>query len=320
MSDEEEEVAMSEADNSDIEEAEEADGFDDDDNDGDAEDTEVREESDGEDTDDHDPEEAAEEEEPEAVPEIPLIVQRAKNIPRFVGPIEKLIVLGTETFTAGMNEWDDAEKWRFERECQIAQAELDKAGDSDGKKGSSKGKKKKGSSKKKKKSSKKKGKKVKVADADAIEKSPPSLVEMEALEVDHTKVAQQYLNRAAKLYVRAAAMCLASEDGESNEFYITCCLNAGEAYLRAGDDDQSRDWTGKALMLIDTPYRVSGASRVVAKELIVEPARVWWSSLWPKEEKAKKSKKGKKGKGKKKGSKKGSKKKGSKKGGKKKKK
>ena len=65
------------------------------------------------------------------------------------------------------------------------------------------------------------------------------------------------------------------------------------------------------VQLIDSPFRVSGAARVMTRELVLPVARVWWQELWPPEEKAKKKKKGS-GKGKK-----GSKKKGKKKSGKK---
>ena len=62
------------------------------------------------------------------------------------------------------------------------------------------------------------------------------------------------------------------------------------------------------MQLIDSPFRVSGAARVMTRELVLPVARVWWQELWPPEEKVKKKKKGsgkKKGsKGKKKGSKK----------------
>eukprot|EP00040_Diaphanoeca_grandis_P024128 m.132313 g.132313 ORF g.132313 m.132313 type:complete len:218 (+) comp29599_c3_seq1:457-1110(+) len=206
--------------------------------------------------------------------------------------------------------WESAEGWRFKREIKeedAALALLEGDGAKKKKKGSAKAKK---SSGKKSSAKKKLGKKGKGKNDKEVKEPPPepTLEEMVEKEKQFSISAEQHFVQAIKMYSRVIDLCLASPEGEDHELYISACINIGETYLLAGDEHESQAWVGKAIMMIDTPFRVSGASVVMSKEYIVESGRMWWPALWPEQPKELKKKKAKKG-----SKKKGSKKKGGKK-------
>lgn len=112
---------------------------------------------------------------------------------------------------------------------------------------------------------------------------------------------------ASRLYTRALALVETSPEGPQHEHFMTCTLNAGEAYLRCNEDVRAQELLVVACnkvgplscgdlvdcVQLDAAEGVPASQELSAKWLLAPQARVWWQSIFPVPAKKKKKAKGK---------------------------